>query len=245
MQLCFYKGFTCVLYVAIHTDATGMHKAATNLPAHYSEDHDVKECYRCSSQYSFSKHGACITCYPRDQCSNPKCTELAYCDKDLSSFNYCSRECRDECELKGANEQLRRALKEFEVVPGLQTASRAQEGRNGDKKIHGHGVENTYIVRGVTDIIGTPPYASSRNNPSTPHTISSTGSSQSSPHTTSNMSVGSASQPTTSTRTIMPQSDTKSTIPAIPPIVISHRQSTQTCTSQPQSKIQFEISCPE
>ena len=85
----------------------------------------MKKCYRCSSQYSSSKHGACITCYPRDQCGNPKCAELAYYDKDLGSFNYCSRECRDECELKRVFEELERALKEFEVVPSKDTPNSA------------------------------------------------------------------------------------------------------------------------
>ena len=288
---------SCVLYVAIHTSATGSHKATTNLATHYSEGHDVKKCYRCLSQYSSSKHGACVSCYPRDQCFNQKCTELAYCDKDLGSFNYCSRECRDKCELKRANEELRRALKEFEVVPGLEASNKAPKGRSRDEKIHGHGVESTFFVSGITmTITGTHQssfYTSSRSNPSTPyttsstwsnpstpyttssnwsnpstpyttssiwsnpstsHTTSSTWSSTSTPHTTSsiwrnhssphmtsNMSAGSASQPITSTKTIMSQSDTKNTIPANPPAVTSHRQSTPTVTSQPQSLSQSKI----
>ena len=224
---------SCVLYVAIHTGATGTPKAATVLPAHHSEDHDVKKCYRCSSQYTSSKHGACTNCHPRDQCSNPKCAELAYYDKDLGSFNYCSQECRDECELKRANEELKRGLKEFEAVPSKDASNRAPGRKDGDKRCSRVGATSsaTQVKATITTT-----------HPSIIHmtssTWSSTGSNQSSPHTTSNMSVGSTSQPTTSTRTVISQSNTESTIPATPPAVTSYQRSTQICTSQPQSPSQ-------
>ena len=203
----------------------------------------MKKCYRCSSQYSSSKHGACIICYPRDQCSNPKCTELAYYDEKLGSYNYCSRECRDEFVLKGANENQQRGLKKYVAVPGKKTSNRSPGRKSSCKRVSSVGAK--FSTKQVTVINtatrqSTPHSTSSTgSNPSTPHMTSSTwrstGSNQSSPHTTSNMSVGSASQPTTSTRTTMSQSDTKSTIPTNPPIGTSHQQSSQTVTSQPQS----------
>ena len=234
---------SCVLYAAIHNGATGSHKSATYLPAHYSED--VKDCYRCSSQYSSSKHGACITCYPRDECSNPKCAELAYYDKDLGSFNYCSRKCRDECELNRANEELKRGLKEFEDVPSKDTSNRAPGRRNSDKRVSSMGVTSsaTQVTTTITATHQFTPHTTSRtwSNSSTHCSTSSAWSNKTSTHTTSNMSVGSASQPTTSTGTITSQSDTSSTISANPPVVTSHQQSTQTVISQPQSLSQSKI----
>ena len=60
--------------------------------------------------------GACPKCCPRGACKSG-CGKPAFCSLELGSFDYCSAECRDRCELEVARRELTRALKEFEVNP--------------------------------------------------------------------------------------------------------------------------------
>jgi hypothetical protein len=53
----------------------------------------------------------------KEICTRDGCQQPAFYDKDFGSFGYCSPECRDESVLKKANEDLKRALKEFETIP--------------------------------------------------------------------------------------------------------------------------------
>ena len=52
-----------------------------------------------------------------EMCTRYGCQQPAFYDKDLGSFKYCSPECRDECVLKKANEDLKKALRQFEAIP--------------------------------------------------------------------------------------------------------------------------------
>jgi hypothetical protein len=82
------------------------------------------------------KHGSCLTCYQREKCGNSLCEELAYCDKVHGSFNFCSPECRDKSELKGANKALQRALKEFEATSDVREDGTPHNNRAGISSYH-------------------------------------------------------------------------------------------------------------
>ena len=61
--------------------------------------------------------GACPKCCPREACKSG-CGKPAFYTLDLGSFDYCSAECRDRCELERAKSEVSRALEECEVNPG-------------------------------------------------------------------------------------------------------------------------------
>ena len=130
-------------------------QSGRNWSSPYSQNVDLATCFSCRTQYSDSKYGSCLHCYPRERCRNSDCREFAYYDRILGSFNFCSPECRDKWELERANADLQKALKNFETEPnnwkGSSTTSHASTGTKpqGAFSGPGHVLKPTKEARGT------------------------------------------------------------------------------------------------